>query len=169
MHSRVLYKGGCYIPQARPMLWPTWHNISDTIFEEESDKLDCYNTELDPRTVAVNCAERYVGNHRDYKGVVTWMPLLARWLKIFQGPPGMQGPVGCVGMMGRDGKSRGALDLECPTCGKFLQDFPKQELDVRLWGDNNDQFTVICAACSHCAVWKIVHGLPIPCSKLKTA
>jgi hypothetical protein len=166
MFSRVLYKDGSYIPQARPMLWPVWHNISDTIFEEESDKLDCYNNDLDPEGVAEDCAKRYVGNHRDYQGVVRYMPPLARWLKIFQGPPGMQGAMGCAGMSGRDGKARGALDLQCPTCGKFMQDHPVQDLQIRLWGNAPDQFTIICNGCQHIAVWKIVNGLPIPCSKM---
>lgn len=165
MFSRVLYKDGCYIPQARPMLWPTWHNISDTIFEEESEKLDCYNNELDPRTVAVNCAERYVGNHRDYQGIVRYMPLLARWLKIFQGPPGMQGAMGCVGMSGRDGKSRGVHDLQCPHCEKFISDEPVQGLLLEVVGDGKFKFD--CANCKRPSEWYNLGGTLLSVGSIK--
>jgi len=160
MYSRVLYKDGCYIPQMRPMLWPTWFNISDTIFEEESEKLDCYNNELDPRSVAEDCAKRYVGNYRDYQGIVTWMPLLARWLKIFQGPPGMQGAMGCVGMSGRDGVSRGPLDLQCPNCKKFLTDEPAQDLLLEVLGDH--KFKHKCPRCESSSEWTNFSGLLVP-------
>lgn len=165
MFSRVLYKDGSYIPQARPMLWPVWHNISDTIFEEESEKLDCYNNDLDPRKVAVDCAERYVGNYRDYQGIVHYMPLLARWLKIFQGPPGMQGAMGCVGMSGRDGKARSVHDLQCPHCDQFISDHPSQGLLLEAIGDGKFKFD--CAKCQRSSEWFNLGGTLMPVLAIK--
>jgi len=172
MKSRVLYKDGCYIPQVRHMLSPFWYNISDEQFDQESENLDCYDTELTPSEVAEACARRAVGNKRDFIGCVNWLPLGSRLFKVFQGPvgpqgyagmPGPQGPRGAKGDTGRDGFSRSALDLQCPNpkCGKFLSDYPEQQLKMNLYQDQR-RFDHVCAACNHGAVWQIVEGLPVP-------
>jgi hypothetical protein len=159
MFSRVLYKDGSYIPQARPMLWPRWHNISDPIFEEEYEKLDCYNSDLDPEDVAVDCAKRFAGNNREYHGVVRYMPMLARWMKVFQGPTGMQGAMGARGDRGepgRDGKARSVHDLQCPHCNQFLSDEPSQGLLLEAIGDGKFKFD--CAKCESSSEWFNLSG-----------
>lgn len=170
MYSRVLYKDGSYVPQARPMLWPVWHNISDTIFEEESEKLDCYNTDLEPEDVARDCAKRYVRNIRDFHGTVRYTKWTTWLFRKFQGPmgiPGMQGAKGDRGFTGAHGFSKGALDLQCPNpdCRRFLSDNPEQELLVDL--RNGNEFDHTCNKCSRGTTWRIVHGLPIPFTMLK--
>lgn len=165
MYSRVLYRDGSYIPQARPMMWPLWHNISDTIFEEESEKLDCYNNDLDPRTVAEDCAKRYVGNQRDYKGHVRYTPLLARWMKVFQGPPGWQGAMGCSGPAGKDGKSRSVHDLQCPHCDQFISDEPSQGLMLEVLSGGKFQFD--CAKCNTSSEWFNLGGTLFPVAFIK--
>lgn len=168
MFSRVLYKGGSYIPQARQMLWPTWHNISDTIFEEESDKLDCYNNDLDPEDVAEACAKRYVGNVRDYQGVVRHTPWKVRFFRKFSGPVGMPGCMGARGEKGdpgKDGKSRSNLDLQCPYCNKFLQDEPRQMLMLEVLGDG--KFSHNCNNCEVVTEWHSINGVLLPAIQVK--
>lgn len=141
------------------MLWPIWHNISDIIFEEESEKLDCYNSDLDPEDVAVDCAKRYVGNLREYQGVIRYTPMLARWLKAFQGAPGMQGAMGArgdKGEPGRDGKARSIHDLQCPHCEQFISDHPSQGLMLEAIGDEKYKFD--CAKCQRSSEWFNLHG-----------
>lgn len=168
MFSRVLYKDGSYIPQARPMLWPMWHNISDTIFEEESEKLDCYNNDLDPEDVAVDCAKRYVGNYRDYQGVVYHTPWTTKLFRKFSGPVGMPGCMGArgdVGPEGPAGKARGVHDLQCPHCQKFISDHPAQSLMLEVIGDG--KFKLDCAKCESSSEWFNLGGTLMPVLAIK--
>lgn len=168
MKTRVLHKDGCYIPQMRPTAWPFWFNITDDIFERESEELDNYNTELSADDVAEGCARRLVGNQKDFVGEVYYRSWRQRVRNFFRGVPGPQGACGAMGMSGRDGKSRGALDLQCPNCKKFVQDEPVQEIRFRFWHTQAEPtFTLHCDGCRRCSVWKIVNGLPIPCSMLR--
>lgn len=168
MFSRVLYKDGSYVPQARPMLWPLWHNISDTIFEDESEKLDCYNNDLDPEYVAVDCAKRYVGNYRDYQGVVRHTPWHVRFFRKFSGPvgmPGAQGAKGDRGDTGRDAKARSVHDLQCPHCDKFISDYPSQGLMLEVIGDGKFKFD--CAKCQRSSEWINMGGTLLPALAIK--
>uniref|UniRef100_A0AB39CEK7 Uncharacterized protein n=1 Tax=Pseudomonas phage HRDY3 TaxID=3236930 RepID=A0AB39CEK7_9VIRU len=170
MKTRVLYKDGCYIPQMRPTAWPFWYNITDDIFERESEELDCYNYDLNPDDVAEGCARRLVGNQKDFVGEVSYRSWKQRVRQFFMGAPGPCGPMGAMGAPGLDGPpgfSRSALDLQCPNpdCGKFVRDEPVQELVFDL--KNGNEFSHTCAACNHGTTWRIVEGLPIPYPMLK--
>lgn len=168
MFSRVLYREGNYIPQARPMLWPMWHNISDTIFEEESEKLDCYNNDLDPEDVAEGCAKRYVGNPRDYQGVVRYVSWTNKLFRKFSGPVGMPGCMGARGDKGDDGrpgKARSVHDLQCPHCNQFLSDEPAQSLLLEVIGDGKFKFD--CAKCETSSEWFNLGGTLMPVIAIK--
>lgn len=165
MKTRVLKRGGCYIPQGRYLLPPFWRDICDPQFERESEELDDYTSELMPDEIAESCAMRFARSNHDYLGTVVYVPLRARLLKFLQGPPGpigQQGAPGEQGCRGDSGYARGALDLQCPNtaCGKFLQDRPVQDLKIDLI--DGHEFTHICNSCQHGCVWRIVKGLPIP-------